>query len=314
MSPTTESTDTFTIRPRGAFSLEEAALFGFGQRHEDAFDGTMRLAFVVDGPDGGDAPVGVALTQPAGATVHGTITGTVGTYAPDAVVAQVARVLSLDHDATGFDALGEVDPVIGRLLAAAPGLRPPLFYSPYEAALWAVLSARRGRATGEVWRRRLSEGAGASFDVAGTTMLAVPTPARLLELGPDGCRRIGGFEAGRAERIVGVAEAAVDGRLDVAPLASLPLDDARRRLRTIKGIGPFYADLVLIRAVGLTDVLPHDEPRVLALAGELYGLGRPATQGEYETLAERWAPWRTWASVLIRAAGRRVLPVPAMGG
>jgi len=40
---------TFRIEPQGPFSLEEAALFGFGQRHDEAYDGTMRLAFSVDG-------------------------------------------------------------------------------------------------------------------------------------------------------------------------------------------------------------------------------------------------------------------------
>ena len=38
--------DDRTIDPRGPFSLREAALFGFGQRHEDRFDGTFRLGFV----------------------------------------------------------------------------------------------------------------------------------------------------------------------------------------------------------------------------------------------------------------------------
>jgi DNA-3-methyladenine glycosylase II len=40
---------------------------------------------------------------------------------------QVARVLSLDYDGAEFLRVGERDPVIGRLQAAAPGLRPPLF-------------------------------------------------------------------------------------------------------------------------------------------------------------------------------------------
>lgn len=49
---------------------------------------------------------------------------------------QVAWVLSLDHDARGFAALAQADPILGPLFEAAPGLRPPLFYSVYEAAFW----------------------------------------------------------------------------------------------------------------------------------------------------------------------------------
>jgi DNA-3-methyladenine glycosylase II len=42
-------TSRFTIRPRGPFSLEEAAIFGFGQRIDPTWDGVVRLAFCVDG-------------------------------------------------------------------------------------------------------------------------------------------------------------------------------------------------------------------------------------------------------------------------
>ncbi len=135
----TAATSQFTLDPQGPFSLRESALFGFGQRQTTRFDGTMRLAFCVDG-DGYSHQVGVAVTQDAQGAVQGTV---VGDADPAVVRAQVARVLSLDHDARAFVQIGQRDPVMAHLLAAAPGLRPPLFYSPYEAAIWSVLSARR---------------------------------------------------------------------------------------------------------------------------------------------------------------------------
>jgi len=300
---------TYTIEPKGPFSLEEAGTFGFGQRFDDQFDGTMRLAFCVDGYT---SQAGVAVTQSADGTVHATISGTTGDPDPAGVIAQVARVLSLDHDATGFVALGDQDPVMARLLAAAPGLRPPLFYSPYEAAFWSVLSARRPRRTAEAWRTRISARAGAGFDVAGTEMFALPTPERLLDLGVEGIMAASGIEPARAERVIGVAAAAAapGGTLDAATLAGLAglgVDEARTVLRTIPGIGPFYADLIVIRATGVTDVIPLNEPRLQALLGELYQLGGPATPAQVEQLGEQWRPWRTWAAVLVRSAGPRLL-------
>jgi len=303
---------TFTIEPRGPFRLEEAARFGFGQRHDTDFDGVMRLAFCVDGYQ---RQAGVSLTQVSDGSVHGVIEGIAGPSHPgatDAVEAQVARVLSLDHDATGYQALGDADSVIGRLLAAAPGLRPPLFYSPYEAALWSVISLRRPAATANRWRTRLSQVAGRGFDVAGTEMWAAPTPQAVVDLGPDEVARAAGIEPARAERIVGVAEAALAGKLDAATLAALAEDQARAVLRSIDGIGPFYSDLILIRATGVADVLPLHEPRLLRLLGQLYDRPGPFTPKEAERQAEGWRPWRTWVAVLVRAAGPRVLGT--MGG
>lgn len=303
--------ETFTIVPRGPFRLQESALFGFGQRHDTSFDGTMRLAFCVDGYRGQAA---VAVTQAADGTVRGVVEGAKGGADTRAIRRQVGRVLSLDHDGTGYGALADRDPVIARLMDVAPGLRPPLFYSPYEAALWAVISIRRPRATAERWRARLSQSAGARFVVAGEEMWAVPTPEQVLALGPSGVAEATGMESLRADRVVGVARAADGGTLDAAALAALEEDEARGRLQTIPGIGPFYGDLILIRATGKTDVLPLDEPHLWRHVTDLYGLEAVPAPAEATRLAERWRPWRTWVGVLIRAAAGRLQRSAAPAG
>ncbi|ODU19090.1 MAG: hypothetical protein ABT15_28920 [Pseudonocardia sp. SCN 73-27] len=114
---------TFRITPRGTFSLAEAALFGFGHRAESRFDGTMRLAFCLDDLS---AQVGVALTG-SGGDIVGEISGLPPGGDVEAVRAQVARIASLDHDATGCERVAAADPAVAPVLAAAPGLRPVLW-------------------------------------------------------------------------------------------------------------------------------------------------------------------------------------------
>jgi DNA-3-methyladenine glycosylase II len=293
-------TRQFTIVPDGEFSLAEAGRFGFGHRVDPDWDGTMRLAFCVDGYQ---RQVGVEVTQDAAGRVHGVVHGGGDLVA---VQAQVERVLSLDHDGLGFAAVGRRDPVIGRLQAAAPGLRPPLFHSPYEAAAWGVLANRRPAGQMAEVRRRLSEKHGAVFTLAGRTAEAFPTPRQLLAV-----TAIPGVTTQKIEWLHGVARAALDGRLDVATIQATDADTAMSRLREIKGIGAFYSALIVIRAAGLTDVLPVAEPRLRALVTELYHLPGPPTNEQFRTLAEPWRPYRTWASVLIRAAAHRLPPAQA---
>lgn len=301
------TTRTFTLTARGAFSLRESATFGFGQRmrpagvgeREARFDGSMRLAFCLDGTY---TPVGVVLRQD-GPDVHAEVHGP-GPL--PAVRAQVARVLSLDHDATGYDALGSADPVVGRLQAAAPGLRPPLFHSAYEAALWAVLSARRPGWQMDRVRAELARIHGAVFELAGEQVGAVPGPRELL-----GVDSFPGIDPQRLARLHGVARAAADGLLDTARLRSLHPDDALRDVQRISGIGPFYASLIVIRALGHTDVLPTGEHHALDVAGRLYRLGGQPTPQQFAAIADAWRPWRTWVTVLMRAAAHRVLDTAA---
>jgi DNA-3-methyladenine glycosylase II len=291
-----ETRRAFTIVPEGPFSLREAATFGFGQRLETTWDGVMRLAFCVDGYAG---QAGVEVRQDEGG-VHCTVHGEADI---GAVRRQVGRVLSLDHDGVAFARIGERDPVIARLLAAAPGLRPPLFYSPYEAAAWAVLSVRRVPKQMDAVRRRLSEAHGATYELGGERVAAFPTPDQLLVVDA-----FPGISADRLTRMHGVARAALDGLLDVSRIHKLGPEAAMEDLQRINGIGPFYSALIVIRASGFTDVLPRDENKALALVGDLYGLGGPATAEQLIEIAEAWRPYRTWATVLIRAAASRLTP------
>jgi len=287
-------TSTFSIEPQGPFSLEEAAHFGFGQRDAAAFEGVMRLAFVVDGYS---RQAGAAVRQDDRG-VHVELQGDVDV---DVARAQVARVLSLDHDGNEFTAVGRRDPVIGRLQAVAPGLRPPLFHSPYEAAAWCVLSARRQAAQAAAVRTRLSTLHGATFEVAGQTIAAFPTPEQL-----SAVTAFPGIDATRLERLHGVAAAAIAGRLDAIRLCAMGAEAAMAEMRRLDGIGPFYGALIVVRGSGLADVLPTDEPRLMALVGSLYGLLAPAKPAQLAAIAESWRPLRTWAAVLIRAASHRL--------
>jgi DNA-3-methyladenine glycosylase II len=287
------STIEWTIVPRGPFSLQEAAQFGFGGR-EAHWDGVMRMAFCVDGYR---THAGVELRQDDRG-VHAKVWSEAPVWT---VRRQVTRVLSLDHDGEGFLEVGARDPIIGKLQSVAPGLRPPLFYSPYEAAGWAVISARRHHAQAVALRRRLNHEYGTTFRLADEDHGAFPTPERLLEL-----RSFPGLTADQMTRLHGVAQAALEGLLDVDHLRALGPDAAMQELRRIRGIGPFYSALIVVRASGFADVLPVAELKASALVGELYRLGRPATRAQLEKIAEAWRPYRTWAVVLIRAAAHRI--------
>jgi DNA-3-methyladenine glycosylase II len=177
-----------------------------------------------------------------------------------------------------------------------------LFYSPYEAAAWSVLSARRPVRQMMQVRQRLSEAHGAVFDLAGGPLPAFPTPVQLL-----GVESFPGIPQDKMQRLHGVAHAALEGRLDVSRLKDLGPERATAELQSIKGIGPFYSALIVIRGTGFADVLPVNEPRALALTARLYDLAAPPAQAQFRLLAEPWRPFRTWTVVLIRAAARRVL-------
>ena len=290
--------EALTLEPAGPFSLRAAAEFGFGPTEGRAptFDGAMRLAFAVDG--GGYA--GILARQPR---ADGPLECEVsGDGDAGAIERQLRRVLSLDHDGEPFLEVGRRDGVIGELQRRHPGQRPVLFHSPYEAAAWAIISARRPAASAAKLRRELAENLGASFELGGVTLAAFPQPQRLLEVELGA----GHHAAERLARVKGVAGAAIDGSLDAQRLRSLGPERAYEELQTLRGIGPFYATLIVLRSVGFADApLVIEERHLLGHLGRFYGLDGPATLDQYRAISEPWRPFRTWAAVLVRLAGNR---------
>jgi DNA-3-methyladenine glycosylase II len=280
------------LRPQGPYSLSESARFleGFTPAaHERAEDeGHLHLAFCVEGEW---APVGVCLRETASA-----VTAEIwGAADPNAVRAQVARILSLDVDGLRFTAVAERDPVVGRLQARHPGLRPVCFFSPYEAAAWALISHRVRMGQAANLKERIARELGHAVDIHGHERFAFPAPARLRELGP-----FRGLSARKLDNLRALAEAAQAGLLDAERLRSLDADEALAQLKRLPGIGDFSAQLILVRGAGEPDLLPANEPRLARAAALAYGLDSPPSQPELERLAAQWVPYRSWVSFLLR--------------
>jgi DNA-3-methyladenine glycosylase II len=289
------ASNVVTITPDGAFSLAAAADFGFGPNTgRPKPDGdSMSLAFVADDLHHHAAAI---LTQ-EGPVVTARL---LGDAEPRLVEAQVSRVLSLDRSGSDWEAVGERDPVIGRLQAQHRGLRPVLFHSPYEAAAWSILSQRRHRAQATAVRRRLAAEHGRVFKLPNGDLEAFPLPDALLRV-----ESFPGLEPQRIERLHSIARASLEGLLDPARLLGMAPGAALADLQRLPGIGPTYSTLILLRATGATDILTLGEPRLPDYVRHFYGLAKAPGPAEMERVAEGWRPFRTWAAVLIRVAGDR---------
>ena len=99
--------------------------------------------------------------------------------------------------------------------------------------------------------------------------------------------------------IVGIARAIVRGELDLDAVATLDDDAAHGELTTLKGIGPWSADIYLLMALGRRDVWPRHD---LALAGamrEVKRLRSLPTPGRQIEVSEAWRPWRAVAARIL---------------
>jgi DNA-3-methyladenine glycosylase II len=289
--PTTSSHSAQLV-PVGPFSLEAAATFGFGptEGRPLPFDGAMRIAFPVDG---GSGYAGAVLRQSATDREIAVELQHTRTADPELALKQIARIISIDYDGNEFLGVGKRDRVIAELQTRLPGHRPVLFHSPYEAAAWSIISARKPSAMAARTRTAISERLGHSFTLAGQTVHAFPQPDALSDL-----TNFPGLDQTKAGRLHKIADAGAELQADA--LKSRGPEDAFIYAQSLEGIGPFYASLIVLRATGFADApLRIPEPRTLNYAAELYDAPQLSLERLTE-LAENWRPFRTWSTVLIR--------------
>jgi 3-methyladenine DNA glycosylase/8-oxoguanine DNA glycosylase len=289
------STDRITLLPRGDFALAASIRFlagftplAYDDDVEDARE-TLRLAFPVEGDW---RPVGVGVQQ----TDTGSVTVT-STSESDAVAKQIERILSLDVDASTLEQQLRADRVASQLLSELRGLRPVCFASPYEAAAWAVLSQRIQMKQAARIRVRMCERLGHEVVVDGHVLHSFPDPETLRST-----NSIEGLSPLKVKRLHGVAGAALDGLLDAAALRAAGPEQALGDVQQIPGIGPFGADLVLIRGAGEPDHFSHTERRLHAAMASAYGVDARDVDA-LQAIAERWKPFRSWIGFLFRARG-----------
>ncbi|MDQ8705971.1 DNA-3-methyladenine glycosylase 2 family protein [Streptomyces sp. LHD-70] len=303
------------IRPQGPFSLAAAIRFQQGFAPADyknnggaapkaapacstAVTGSgpqdfesLRFAFALDDEW---TPAGALVHPDPEATDGRVLVEPYGEGDPEAVRKQAARILSLDVDGSSFPAVGERDEIVGRLQGLYPGLRPVCFNSPYEAAAWAVIGHRIRIVQAASIRTRIARKYGTPVDVGGLEVPAFPSPQTLLAL-PE----VPGLPSVKSERLHAVSRAALDGELDPAVLRSLDPGDALQRLCKISGIGPFSAELILIRGAGHPDHFASQERRLHASMSEAYGVDATDTAALHR-IASAWSPYRSWVALLFR--------------
>ncbi|MGX6608075.1 DNA-3-methyladenine glycosylase family protein [Micromonosporaceae bacterium Da 78-11] len=286
---------SFRMRARGPFSLAAAARFvqGFSAGQGGGPDARLHLAFPADADW---TTVGVRVTED-GLDLLAEVVANPGALPIEQIRRQVERILSLDVDGTGFTAVAGRDPVVSELQARYPGLRPVQFHSPYEAAAWTIIGQRIRRTQATAVKTRLATRLGDRVDFGDLELPSFPTPDRLAGLG-----EFPGLTDRKIEQLRALGRNAGQGELDAAGLLAGTAEEALAHLRTMPGIGPFSAELILLRGAGHPDGFPTQEKRLHGAMATAYDLGADPDLDTLRGIADNWRPYRTWTALLLRVA------------
>lgn len=126
----------------------------------------------------------------------------------------------------------------------------------------------------------------------------VLTPESLLRL-TDAELKAVGFSRQKTGYARGLAEAILDGKIDLKSLESLPDVRVKEELKKLKGIGDWTSDIYLLMALLRLDVMPKGDLALHVAWQKLKDLELRPTSDEFLLIAEKWKPFRAVAARLL---------------
>jgi AraC family transcriptional regulator, regulatory protein of adaptative response / DNA-3-methyladenine glycosylase II len=204
-----------------------------------------------------------------------------------AAATRCRALLDLDADPEAVDAVLGGDLLLADLVGRTPGVRVPGAADGGEAAMRAVLGQRISVAAARSAATRIVAAHGEPLGRSiGLLTHCFPSPEALASADPSSFP----VPAARAATLRALARALADGSIDLG--AGADRDEARRRLLEIRGIGPWTAEYVAMRALADPDAFPATDLGVLR---GLASLGAQADPEAAREISKTWRPWRAYA-------------------
>jgi DNA-3-methyladenine glycosylase II len=285
--------ESFLVRPRAPFRLDLTvwALRRRTPNRIDQWDGTVYTrVLLVD-----RLPVKVCVSQRQ-ADNHPELLVNVWSPAPvDQVASRVSealgRMLGLQVDVTGFYTLAEKDPRLSPLAHRFLGLKPPRFPSLFEALLNAFACQQVSLDVGILLLNRLTATHGMPFDDGQAAFSAFPEPEALATASVERIRTLG-FSHQKARAITELATALVEHQRDLSLLEAMDNEEARTSLSSLRGVGRWTAEYVLLRGLGRLETFPGDD---VGAQKNLQRLLHLEEKPPYEKVRELTSPWQPYA-------------------
>lgn len=204
----------------------------------------------------------VRVSQPQPGTLDVVLEGNRSAHAR--TLAAVRRILGTDRTLPRFDRAARRIAWLRPLAERMRGVKPPRYPTLWEACVNAVLFQQISiHAAGAILRRLIvALGSPATFN-DGLTMPLFPSAQTTLRAS-DGELQAAGLSANKIAALRHIAQGLASGEVTEATLETLSSEDAATVLRSIKGIGPWTAAVILLRGLGRLDVFPRNDSGVAA--------------------------------------------------
>ncbi|MDR0471862.1 MAG: DNA-3-methyladenine glycosylase 2 family protein [Nitrososphaerota archaeon] len=217
-------------------------------------------------------------------------------------------IFNLTFDLTAFYYEVQNDPVMHKITQQLCGFKFPTTPTAFEGLVDAIVEQQISIKVARTIEERLAQRFGKKLEINNETYSAFPTAQTIAESSISDIRACG-LSQRKAEYIHNAAEHILSGKLDLETMKTNPDPvSVIRMLDELKGIGPWTAELTLLRGMQRWDVLPADDFGIKRVISTYYYGGKSIKTPEAQETAQTWGKWQGLAAFyLILAEAKNIL-------
>jgi DNA-3-methyladenine glycosylase II len=217
---------------------------------------------------------------------------------PAEAQALLQKLLGLSVVLQPFYTLAGHEPALERLARQFVGVRPPRFPTVFETLVNTIACQQVSLAVGILLLNRLAERVGMAFSEGNDMLYAFPRPADLLDV-PEGQLEQLGFNAQKARAVKELAFRVANEESRLELLERAENDEALAYLKTLRGVGRWSAEYILLRGLGRLNVFPGDDVGGQNNVQQLLGLSTRPGYDDLQELTAQWSPYAGFVYFLL---------------
>ena len=220
------------------------------------------------------------------------------------LIATLRQMLGLDAPPVPEAALSEIEPLLAPVLFALDGFRTPCFPALFETCASVLPFQQLSLDAGTAIVGRIVENFGVQMLLDGALWYCFPSPEAIAGADPERLRQTG-LSRSKVAALQGLAHRIAGGSLSSEHLRALSTPEAIAALRDLPGIGPWSANLILLRGFRRLDVFPEGDVGAARNLTALIQAPQLLTPAEASAFAARFGDQRGYLYFLALGAQLR---------
>ena len=209
---------------------------------------------------------------------------------------QIETVKSIFHFDKSLNAIGAhfANTDLGSLFVEYEGTPLIKSFSLYGTLMKSIIHQQLNLSFSHTLTKRFVESFGSEVD----GVWRYPSPERIASLDVSRLRELQ-FSTRKAEYVIGLSQAIVDGTLDLEQFKQMDDDEVTSKLVAYRGVGPWTAQGFLMSGLGRPNLFPLADIGLQNALKKVWKMDRKPTQDEMIARFPEWSPYLSYAALYL---------------